>query len=78
MENTRLLKSVFVFRGLSQIQLAQFNKVLRHESVSQGSRLIEEGTTPDRTYVILKGRFQVVKQGDGAEGSIAVLGEGEH
>ncbi len=78
MENTKILKNIFIFRGLSQIQLAQFNKVLVHQSVSAGDRLIEEGAHPDRFYVVLEGSFLVTKEWDHGRETLAQLGSGEH
>lgn len=78
MENTKILKHIFIFRGLNQIQLAQFNKVMRHDYIAKGSRLIKEGDEPNGMYIVLKGSFNVVKQGYGGEEVLAKLGEGEH
>ncbi|RMF15022.1 MAG: cyclic nucleotide-binding domain-containing protein [Candidatus Dadabacteria bacterium] len=79
MENARILKSVFMFRGLSQIQLAQFNKVMRSREVRAGERLVEEGAPADSMFIILDGRFLVTKQLDnGREETVAEFGPGEH
>lgn len=78
MENAKILKRVFIFRGLNQIQLAQFNKVMRHQEVAAGTRVLGEAHDPDGMYVILKGRFAVVKSAGGEDRVLAELGEGEH
>ena len=78
MENAKILKRVFIFRGLNQLQLAQFNKVMRHQAVAKGDRLLSEGADPDGVYIILKGRFVVVKSTGNGDRTLAELGEGEH
>jgi len=77
-KDAKVLRHVFVFRGLNQIQLAQFNQVLEQRKVHAGDRLIEEGDTPDRMYIVLAGNFRVVKQAGDREEVLAELGEGEH
>lgn len=82
MKDTKVLRHVFVFRGLNQIQLAQFNKILAQRRVQAGERLLEEGDTPDSKggcmYIVLAGTFRVVKQVGEREQTLAELGPGEH
>ena len=78
MQDAKILKSLYVFRGLSQLQLAQFNKVLEVRQVADGERVVQEGDQPDAMYVIQQGHFRVSKATSSGEQVLAELGSGEH
>jgi len=77
-QSTKVLRRLFVFKGLSQIQLAQFNKVMEVRQVPAGTRITEEGATADCMYILLSGQVRVLKRGTNGEETVATLGASEH
>lgn len=78
MQDTKILKNLYIFRGLNQIQLAQFNKVMHTRPMAAGDMLIRQGDEPDNVYVVKSGRVQVL-MGEGEDARvIAELAAGEH
>ena len=78
MQDARILRHLYVFEGLSGLQLTQFNKILEARSMTAGERIVQEGDEADRMYVVVSGRVRVVRDGGGQAQVLAELGAGEH
>ena len=61
MENTEYLRTVYMFRELTSLELVQVNKVLRTLRVPKGESIIEEGAAGDMMYIIKKGAVDIYK-----------------
>jgi CRP-like cAMP-binding protein len=78
MENTEYLRTIFIFRELTGIELIQFNKVLRTAKAAKGDVVIREGDPADKMYIIKKGAVDIYK-GDGmAKTKVTHLLPGAH
>lgn len=78
MQDARILRHLYVFEGLTGLQLTQFNKILETRPMRSGERIVQEGDEADRMYVIVSGRVRVVREGVGGTQLLAELGAGEH
>ncbi len=62
MENTEYLKTVFIFRELTSMELIPINRVLKTVKVPRGTEIIREGELTDRMlYIIKKGAVDIYK-----------------
>jgi CRP-like cAMP-binding protein len=61
MENTEYLKTIFIFRELTGMELIKFNKVLKTEHAKKGAIIITEGDAADKMYVVKKGAVDIYK-----------------
>ena len=61
MENTEYLKTIFLFRELTGLELINFNKVLHAEHVKKGTEIIREGEPGDKMYILKKGAVDIYK-----------------
>lgn len=78
MENTKILRELFVFRGLTPLEITQFNKILKSRPVKKGEVIIAEGEEGDAMFIIKSGLFEVRKGRGTNEKIIALLHPGEH
>lgn len=78
MENTKILKELFVFRGLTPLELTQFNKILKTRKVKAGEVVIAEGEEGDAMFIIKAGEFEVCKGKGERKKILARLHPGEH
>jgi CRP-like cAMP-binding protein len=78
MEDTKILREIFVFRGLSPLDLTQFNKILKARKVQKGEVIIAEGEEGDAMYIIKSGSFEVRKGKGSREKVISLLHPGDH
>ena len=78
MENTEYLKTVFMFRELSSMDLIKFNKVLRSTKVSKGDEIIREGESGDQMYVVKRGAVDIYKGEGMSKTKITHLLPGAH
>jgi phosphoserine phosphatase RsbU/P len=73
-----LLRRVSLFASLPDAELDSLAGSLRERTIPAGTVLLEEGEYGDRFYVILDGRFEIVKaRGTGEDRSLGVRGAGE-
>ena len=70
-EKMIILRSVPVFKDLSEQSLADIAGALEEEEVTAGREIIREGEIGDRLYVVVKGDYEVLKGGQ----VVATLGE---
>lgn len=66
MENTEYLKTIFIFRELTSMELIKFNKVLQTTKAAKGETIIREGDEADKMYIIKKGAVDIYK-GEGLQ-----------
>lgn len=66
MENTEYLKTIFIFRELTSMELIKFNKVLHTAKAAKGEQIIREGDEADKMYIIKKGAVDIYK-GEGMQ-----------
>jgi CRP-like cAMP-binding protein len=78
MEDTRILKEIFLFQGLTPLELTQFNKILKARKVQKGEVIIAEGEEGDAMYIIKSGDFEVRKGRGSREKVISLLHPGDH
>ncbi|MEK3883306.1 ABC transporter transmembrane domain-containing protein [Paenibacillus sp. PL2-23] len=74
----RLAQLAF-FEGLGQEALEQLASLFTSEAVREGDRIVREGDEGDKFYIIVRGKFEVLKrQADASELRVAVLQDGDH
>jgi ABC-type lipoprotein export system ATPase subunit len=67
------------FPALNEAQLIQATRHLEHESFLPGAILLQEGTPPDKFYIITKGRVEVlVDTSDGERLVVTRMGRGQY
>ena len=54
-----LLKRVDLFRGLTQVELAEIDAIAERRTCAADSTLVEEGKKGDTLYIIEKGRVRI-------------------
>jgi CRP-like cAMP-binding protein len=59
MENTELLRKIFLFKDFTAMEVLQFNKILTSLHVKAGERVIQQGDISDSLYVIKSGAVEV-------------------
>jgi CRP-like cAMP-binding protein len=78
MEDTRLLKEIFLFRDLSPLDLTQWNKVLQKRKVKKGEWVILEEEEGDAMFIVKEGEFEVIKGPIDQGKVVARLTVGDH
>jgi CRP/FNR family transcriptional regulator, cyclic AMP receptor protein len=78
MENTEYLKTIFVFRELTSMELIKVNKVLKTLKVARGAEIIREGEIGDVMFIIKKGAVDIYKGKDLGKKKITHLLPGSH
>ncbi len=78
MENTEYLRTVFLFRELTAMELVQVNKVLRTKRVPKGTELLREGEGGEDMFIIKKGAVDIYKGEGLSKRKIAHLLPGSH
>jgi CRP/FNR family cyclic AMP-dependent transcriptional regulator len=79
MENVEVLKKVFIFKSLTNLELIQFNKFITKKNFKKGRMVFQEGSQGDSLYVIKKGTVNVMKKNEqGEDEVIATLLPGDH
>ena len=69
--------SLTTFNGLSEQELNSLFNVANIKPLQPGDFLIKEGDTDQTLYILLDGEIAIVKDRDGEQVEIAVLGEGD-
>ena len=73
-----ILKSVSLFQGLADEQLADLNSVFRRKTYPMGSFIISEGSEGDFLFVLSRGAAKVTRESEeGREVIFAFLREGD-
>lgn len=76
--STTILRTVPLFAGFSDQQLAMLTHVVMRRSLARGSTLMAEGDSTDSLYMIISGRLKVMMgDADGKEVILALLGPSE-
>ncbi len=76
--STTTLRTVPLFAGFSEEQLAMLTHVVTRRSVPRGAMLMAEGDPTDSLYMIIAGRLKVMMgDADGKEVILALLGPSE-
>ena len=78
MENTEYLKTIFIFRELTTMELIKFNKVLQSARATKGLEIIKEGDPADKMYIIKKGAVDIYKGEGIAKTKVTHLLPGSH
>ncbi|MEK5257425.1 ABC transporter transmembrane domain-containing protein [Paenibacillus sp. FSL F4-0125] len=74
----RLAKFPF-FAGVEFSELESIAKLFSSETCKEGDTIVQEGDHGDKFYIIIRGRFEILKQISGAENHrVAVLEDGDH
>ena len=75
---TTVLRTVPLFAGFADEQLAMLAQVVARRTVPRGAMLMAEGDSTDSLYMIISGRLKVMMgDADGKEVILALLGPGE-
>ncbi len=73
-----ILKTVELFRDLSEEQLIEISKISKKEMYSKGDTICKQGDTGDSMYVITSGQVEInVRDNSGNSYSALYLGEGQ-
>ena len=76
--STTVLRTVPLFAGFSDEQLAMLVQAVTRRSVPRGAMLMGEGDATDSLYIVISGRLKVMMgDADGKEVILALLGPGE-
>lgn len=78
MENTEFLRTIYMFRELTGIELIQFNKVIQSTRVPKGETIIREGDPGDKMYIVKKGAVDIYKGSGLSKTKITHLLPGAH
>ncbi|OXS58904.1 hypothetical protein B1A99_13165 [Cohnella sp. CIP 111063] len=77
-DGERLSKLPF-FDGIDPERLRELAVLFATETFHEGDAVVREGDPGDKLYLIVRGRFEIVKLGaDGEERRVAVLQDGDH
>ncbi len=74
---THLFKSVALFSGLSENELAAIANICQEKSYPVGSVIIQQGETGDEMFFIQEGQVEIVLMGPKPERPLVVLGKGQ-
>jgi CRP-like cAMP-binding protein len=78
MELTQILKGIELFRGLDSDQFARIAEISHQENYATDDKIVEQGSTGDKMYVIADGQVEVrVDDGHGGYHSTVYLGRGQ-
>ncbi len=67
------------FKGVESEQLRELADLFATETLQEGDSVVREGDSGDKFYLIVRGKFEVVKRGsDGEDRRVAVLQDGDH
>ena len=70
----RVLEQLFLFEDLPYQARARVSRIVSDLKVAQGARVVRQGDPGDTMYVVLKGTFDVLVDGQ----KVASLAQGEH
>lgn len=73
----KILKRARLFEGIPEVLLKQIAAITHDEFFQEGGLLIEQGTRNNYLYIIEEGQVKVVREEDGVETELAVLGPGQ-
>lgn len=76
-DGERLAKLPF-FEGIELPLLQDIAALLTTETCNEGDVIVREGEKGNKFYIIVRGKFEVLKQLDGEEKRVAVLNDGDH
>ena len=77
MSLVKLLRSVALFSGLADDELASIAALCEKKTFPAGSTLVQQGATGDELYIIQDGQVEIVVIGPTPERPIVVLGKGQ-
>jgi len=78
MENVEILKKLPLFRGLSNMELIQINKIIVRRTFLKGMVIIKEGDEGDSLFIIKSGAVKVTKKNkEGIDELVVELGPGD-
>jgi len=61
MENTEVLRKIFLFKGLTSFELIKINRIIKNRRVSKGETIIEENSNGNSIYIVKKGCVKITK-----------------
>ncbi|HRZ87669.1 MAG TPA: cyclic nucleotide-binding domain-containing protein [bacterium] len=77
MEKILFLRSIPIFAALKMFELAHVAEIAEEVDLPKGELLFRENEMGDCLYIVVSGSVDVIKQVEGREKIIAVLGEKE-
>ncbi len=78
MENVEILKKLPLFRGLSNMELIQINKIIVRRTFLKGMVIIKEGEEGESLFIIKSGEVKVTKKNkEGIDELVVELGPGD-
>lgn len=79
MEITKLFRSIYLFKDLSEEELALISAITAEREFSQGEVVFKEGEVGDAFYVVLEGKIRISKFVAGVgEEALAILEKGNY
>jgi hypothetical protein len=76
-ETAEVCSATPLFAGLDEESLAELADITKEEALSPGERLFEDGAKGDSMYVVARGAVHVIKDIDGTETVLDILGGGD-
>lgn len=61
MENTEVLRKIFLFKGLTSFELIKINRIIKNRKVAKGATIIEENSNGNSIYIVKKGCVKITK-----------------
>jgi CRP-like cAMP-binding protein len=61
MENTEILRKIFLFKGFTSFELIKINRIIRNRKVVKGELIIEENSSGNSIYVVKNGSVRITK-----------------
>lgn len=78
MESLETLKNIFIFRGLSELDLARIRKMLSVDTIGKGDYAFWEEDEPEFLFVLKRGKIKLTKQSEsGKETILGIVSPGE-
>lgn len=62
MENIEVLKKIFLFQGLTSLELIKINRIIKNRRVRKGEIIIEENSQGNTIWIVKKGCVKVTKR----------------
>ncbi len=61
MENIEVLRKIFLFKGLTSLELIKINRIIKNRKVPKGEIIIEENSRGNSIYIVKKGCVRISK-----------------
>ncbi len=61
MENIEILRKIFLFKGLTSLELIKINRIIKNRKIAKGETIIEENSDGNSIYIVKRGAVKITK-----------------